>query len=136
LLNGKTYDGKYWPGLKYENSLIAYFVYHQYLTNDRMQYTTVGLERSISKNAIAVNPTEKLTDVWNIFIEMYSGIMLAGWTDFGMYYPYSFDPVYGFCEAQEGASAFVSLKKFLSDFPNDYNTSYFKTYHIKNRFGL
>jgi hypothetical protein len=127
MLNGKIYNGKVWAGLKNENSLIAYYVYYHYLKNDRMQYTTVGLERSASKNATAINPTEKLTEVWNDFVRMYGHEGNEGW----FYYP----AFYWSC-TEPRTESYVSLYKFLSDFPDDYDTTYFKQYAIKNRFGL
>lgn len=131
LLNGKTYDGNYWPGLKDPNSLIAYFVYYNYLKNDRMQYTSVGLERSMSKNAIAVNPTEKLTEVWNVFVELYGDRerYCYNWLT-----PYFIEWNYPFYE--EPGKSYVSLHKYLSDFPDDYSLDYFSVYQVKNRLGL
>lgn len=80
LVNGRNYttvDGrvKRWEGLKgYDKqSLIAYFVFTEYLRNDNETYTTVGTTQSNAKNSERVNATPKYIKAYNQFIEAYQG---------------------------------------------------------------
>lgn len=79
LLDGKTYsiNGKSyrWDGLKGNNnqSLIAFYVYCQYLRNDASIYTTSGVKKVDSANAMNYDPTPKYIDNYNRFIESYQG---------------------------------------------------------------
>lgn len=69
-INSKTYR---WEGLKGYNkqSLIAFYVYCQYLRNDESTYTTTGIVKNNSKNAENYDPTGKYIKAWNCFIEQY-----------------------------------------------------------------
>ena len=69
-INGKTYR---WEGLKGYNkqSLIAFYVYCQYLRNDESTYTTTGVVQNTAKNATNYSPTGKYIKAWNCFIEQY-----------------------------------------------------------------
>lgn len=69
-INSKTYR---WEGLKGYNkqSLIAFYVYCQYLRNDESTYTTTGIIKNTSKNAENYDPTGKYIKAWNSFISQY-----------------------------------------------------------------
>ena len=128
LINGKEYENKVWAGLR---PLIASFVYCKYLENDKSYYTTVGIERSKAKNSVSVNPTLKLTEVWNSFVEMYQGAFDCDWR--------YLQPIFYFEGWDLGNyrnSTYASLIDYLREFPDDYSTDYFVGYEVKNRFGL
>lgn len=128
LINGKEYDNKVWAGLR---PLIASFVYCKYLENDKSYYTTVGIERSKAKNSVSVNPTLKLTEVWNSFVEIYQGAFDCDWR--------YLQPIFYFEGWDLGNyrnSTYASLIDYLRAFPDDYSTDYFVGYEVKNRFGL
>ena len=128
LINGKKYENKVWAGLR---PLIASFVYCKYLENDKSYYTTVGIERSKAKNSVSVNPTLKLTEVWNSFVEMYQGAFDCDWR--------YLQPIFYFEGWDLGNyrnSTYASLIDYLRAFPDDYSTDYFLGYEVKNRFGL
>lgn len=79
LINGKTYTinevGKRWDGLLGSNkqSLIAFYIYCQYLRNDQSTYTTTGVVKAKAANSEIVNPTEKYMYAFNQFITRYQG---------------------------------------------------------------
>ena len=79
LVNGKDYaiDGKTkrWNGLKGANqqSLIAFYVYCQYLRNDNSTYLTTGIAQNTANNAERSDPSPKFVKAWNRFLEQYQG---------------------------------------------------------------
>jgi len=128
LINGKEYDNKVWAGLR---PVIASFVFCKYLENDKSYYTGVGMERSKAENSINVNPTEKIVEIWNSFVEMYQG-------SFNCDYRF-LEPIFYFEGWDLGNyrnKTYASLADFLKAFPDEYSSEYFKGYHFKNRFGL
>lgn len=128
LISGKEYDNKVWAGLK---PIIASFVFCKYLENDKSYYTGVGMERSKAENSIPVNPTEKIVEVWNSFVEMYQG-------SFNCDYRF-LQPIFYFEGWDLGnfrKKTYASLIDYLRAFPDDYSTEYFVGYEAKNRFGL
>lgn len=134
LIEGKEYGDKVWTGLK---PIIASFVFCKYAENDKSYYTGVGMERSDSKNSISVNPTEKITEIWNSFIEMYGGSFESCGNYW--YFPYLYFSGWNFNRwnyDNYAKNSFVSLRQFLKDFPEDYSSEFFKDYFYKNRFGI
>jgi len=127
LIDGKEYDGKLWLGLK---PLIKAYVFYNYLFNDKSYYTTVGIERSASKNSLSINPTENLVEVWNNFVEMYQGL----YCDFNFWQPIFYFEGWDYGRYEN--KSFVTLSEYLKDLPGDYSTEYFKRYEVKNRLGL
>ena len=79
LLDGKTYsingEDKRWDGLKGNNkqSLIAFYVFCQYIRNDSSIYSTSGTVLTKSVNSVNVDPTPKYISSHNKFIERYQG---------------------------------------------------------------
>ena len=77
LVNGKDYTinskTHRWEGLKGYNkqSLIAFYVYCQYLRNDESTYTTTGVVQNTAKNAENYNPTGKYINAWSSFMCQY-----------------------------------------------------------------
>lgn len=77
LVDGTDYtiDSKLyrWDGLKgyASQSLIAFYVYCQYLRNDQSTYTTTGIVKNTAANAENYDPTPKFIKAWNSFIIQY-----------------------------------------------------------------
>jgi len=144
LINGSDYtdaDGevKRWDGLKgnLSQSVIAFFVYCEYLRNDNEAYATVGTVKNNAKNADNVDATPKYIKAWHQFIDFYQGqnyctpqVIVNRSGMIGLDY-------YG-----EGNKVQVSLYQYLMDantlddtsFPDFDN--YFKFYRTKNSFGI
>ncbi len=83
LLNGKEYevDGipVVWRGLRFEDvkigdnvprSLLAYYIYAQYITQDETQHSGIGLVKNKAKNAVNISGRVQYVIAWNIFIKM------------------------------------------------------------------
>lgn len=124
LINGKEYDNKAFNGLK---DIIAYFVYVHFLKYESVQFSTTGLERSNAKNSTSVDPTSRLVEYWNEFVEMYQYEECFCWCF--PFYPFG-------TSTDTSASNFVSLYKFLKDHSEDYSTTYFKFYQLANVLGI
>lgn len=143
LVDGTTYidpngNNKIWEGLKGYNgkrSLIAYYVFTEYLRNDNETYSTVGTVKNDAKNATNVGATPKFIKAYNKFLEAYQG-------DLGYQQPTmvmnAFGTVgfdwYGTEKPQ------VSLYRFLSDSNELDETAFpdfeFKFYEHQNSFGI
>lgn len=134
LLNGKDE----WKGLRWQlsvnnkQSLIAYAVYCEVLKNQRQFFTTTGVVVPDSANAVTVNPTEEYVTMWNTFVSMYQGNCEHKYLNFWnpIFFEWNGYPYY------EGKDDFMSLKQFLASAPDDYDSSFFKLYPIKNSLGL
>ena len=80
LVNGKDYaingKTKRWNGLKGANqqSLIAFYVYCQYLRNDNSTYLTTGIAQNTANNAERSDPSPKFVKSWNRFLEQYQSM--------------------------------------------------------------
>jgi hypothetical protein len=127
LINGTSYDGKVYNGLK---EIIGYYVYVCFLKYEAVQFNTTGLERSNAANSTSVYPTDRLIDYWNDFVVMYqSGMELCGCGSRWMF-PLSWSDLY------TSSSNFVSLYQFIRDNPDDYDVQYFRWYEIQNTLGV
>lgn len=79
LVDGKNYTidskTKRWNGLKGANqqSLIAFYVYCQYLRNDNSTYLTTGIAQNTANNAERSDPTPKFVKSWTRFLSQYQG---------------------------------------------------------------
>jgi len=141
LVTGKNYVNpsgvtKRWEGLRGANkqSLVACYVYTEYLRNYNETFATTGVVRNDSKNATNYDATPKYIKAYNKFIEQYQSDTLAQ--------PRLYINRFG----SEGLdwygaeNATVSLYKFLTDsnlldvtaFPN----FTFKFYAEQNSFGI
>lgn len=142
LVEGETYtnsDGnvKRWDGLQgYDKkSLIAFYVFTEYLRNDNETYATVGTVENTSKNATNVGATPKFIKAYNQFIEAYQGdfnanaprVIVNGFGSVGIDW-------YGSQTSQ------VSLLRYLSDANELDETAFpnfeFRFYEHQNSFGI
>ncbi len=79
LVDGKSYTinskTKQWNGLVGANtqSLIAFYVYCQYLRNDNSTYLTTGIAQNTANNAERSDPTPKFVKSWTRFLSQYQG---------------------------------------------------------------
>lgn len=106
-----------WRGLRFtmgasKRSLIAYYVYYQYLLNNQTPYTTTGLQRLTPENASPVDPVSKLVREWNTFVTMYQGY-------------------YGQCYCSPLFND-NSLFHFMTNNSEVYDTQYFQFYQLQN----
>jgi hypothetical protein len=78
---GKTVKRKYigLSNIKKE-SLIAYYAYY-FIARDNASYTaSIGEVKPQGENSITANPSEKLVNAWNKFVEL-SGLINCRWFD-------------------------------------------------------
>ncbi len=115
LLNGYEYeiDGvKYiWNGLVYQvgnakQSLIAYWIYYNFLNNDYQKYFTTGVSDLQSNGATKVSPDQKLVNAYRKFHSMYQS---------NVKYDYDTDYFYGGYLGGLNKSREVSLCRYIYD---------------------
>lgn len=136
LVNGTTYESNgvnlVWGGLIQEkgtskNSLLADFVYSEWLENQASYMTGVGDAKGNPKGASNVNPTQRIVNVWNKFVEKYQDTSCnVGYNWFN----YHLHPI---CYRQNYE---VSLIQFLQDNQTNYTSESRKFFEVKNQLGL
>ena len=142
LVNGKDYaingKTKRWNGLKGANSqsLIAFYVYCQYLRNDNSTYLTTGIGQSTANNAERSDPAPKFVKSWNRFLNQYQG---KG-------YNYGYPTVIYNRSGMVGLDYYgsdnveVNMFQFLTDqnelTPTDFPDFEFKFYETYNTMGI
>ena len=129
-LKGKTFK---WKGLIYSEgainiSLLANFVY--YYSYQNSVNSSIGQVVINPRNAVNINPSEHLTQVWNEFINMYQGSFNTNPTQYYHNGALFIDYYNG------NNSGFVSLLQFVTDKKSDYETIVAPCLNFKNRFGL
>ena len=142
LVNGTNYTDpngnvRRWDGLKgYDKqSVIAFYIFTEYLRNNNETYTTTGVVKNDAKNAQVIDPTPKYIKAYNQFIEAYQGsmsvntpvVLINGFGTVGLDY-------------YNNKSVQVSLLRFLSDSNELDETAYpdfeFRLYEPQNSFGI
>lgn len=143
LIEGRDYtnangDVRRWVGLnggEKKQSVIAFYIFTEYLRNDHEIYATVGTVKNEAKNAEIINSTPKFIKAHHKFINAYQGglnssigrVLINGFGTIGFDY-YS-------------SSANVSLFTYLSECNElsdnlDFPDFEFKVYEKLNSFGI
>ncbi len=142
LIDGKDYTinskTKRWNGLKGANmqSLIAFYVYCQYLRNDNSTYLTTGIAQNTANNAERSDPAPKFVKSWNRFLSQYQG---NG-------YNYGYPTVIYNRSGMRGLDYYgqdnveVNMFQYLTDqnelIPTDFPDFEFKFYETYNTLGI
>lgn len=118
-----------WLGLIQTNgtskkSLLVDFVYHEWLIQNNTYITSFGDTKANPKGAENVNPTQRIVNVWNDFVEQYQ----TDSTDPHMFY------VNSYCLATGRKEQ--SLLQFLELNSSDYVETKRPIYSIKNQLGI
>ena len=149
LINGKTYEvnsNSYrWDGLLGSNkqSLIAFYVFCEYLRNNQSVYTTTGVVLPSAANSMDVDPTEKYMSCYTSFIKSYQG-------NYGYYngcFDYNNPRVIVNCSGMVGLDysrksndSFVNMYQYMTDQntldANTFPDFKFKFYQMHNSWGL
>ena len=147
LINGKTYsvNGKSyrWDGLLGANkqSLLAFYIYCQYLRNGSSIYTTTGVVVPDAANSQSYDPTPKYIHAYNKFIISYQG-------DLGDYNNCSNNPnviinasgMVGLDYYGHRDSVFSNMYQYMTDQNTLEATSFpdfeFKFYYKENSWGV
>lgn len=139
LLLGVTYikdDVTYrFDGLRGFNkdSLVAYYVFCKYLINDETYYSTTGVVKTKSKNALIADSTPRLIDNYYAFLNKYQDKVGSNEPK---YYCQD-DVIVGvdyYNESKKGG--LVTLETFLRDHKEDYEGYSFTRFQGINSFGI
>lgn len=135
LVNGKTYDGKRWNGLlqeygTYKKSLLANFVFHDWLSGNTTTVSGVGEVNIKAKNAIGVIPNQRLAAVWNGFIQMYQGTRITKFAEVER----GHGSIY--MDWTHTQTELVPLTTFVRDHSTEYEGALLPIYPMANSFGL
>ncbi len=143
LVEGEDYtkDGKTlrWDGLRgyKQQSLVASYVFCEYMRENDMIYTTVGTVRGTAKNATSVTATPKYVDIWNRFVLAYQGKRYAMETQPKIIRSPSGEIGYSFYKED---NVIRSLYQYLTDKNEADATAFpdfeFKFYERKNSLGI
>jgi hypothetical protein len=139
LVEGKEYEKSgityKWSGLintqgVFKKSLLANYVYYNWLLNSFTTQSGVGEVTLNPQNANLVNPTQRLVSAWNKFLEMYQNQCLK--------YPHVYYKGYtqvidwlGFSTNTE-----VSLIQYLQDNKTDFPNATLRVYEYQNQLGI
>ena len=141
LINGVTYTNsngikKRWDGLLgyQKQSVIAFFVYTEYLRNYNETFATTGIVRNDAKNATSYNATPKYIKAYQKFLEAYQSTNTATPTHYVNRFGSEGIDWYGSEKTK------VSLYQFLVDSndldPTAFPDFEFKFYDEQNSFGI
>ena len=128
LVQGEEYDDKVWLGLDNDDSLIANYIYQQFVTDTNIKLSATGTTKVNAENATNQTPVYKIAGAHQNFIKQYQGEYLTS--------PICYDNFIDWfgCEGIE-----KSLYGYLMDkrevFP-EWDNSKFRVYETKNSFGI
>ena len=128
LIEGDEYDGKIWLGLDYDDSLIANFIYQQFVTDTDIRLSATGAKKVNPENATNQTPKYLIAGAQQNFIKQYQGEYL-----FSPIVKGNFIDWYGCNRAEKSLYGYLMDKQ--ADFTN-WKPEYFKIYETKNSFGL
>lgn len=116
-----------------KESLIAYFVYCEYIKNDNSYYATSGVVKTKSKNSEVFDATAKYITCYSAFLERYQDKEDCGEAT----YYISGDGVVGVDYfGNSDSNGVVTLETFLRDNKTDYEGYCFKRFERINSFGI
>lgn len=139
LVEGKEYEKSgvtyRWSGListqgVFKKSLLANYVYYNWLRNSFSIQSGVGEATLNPQNANLVNPTQRLVTIWNSFLDMYQNKNLAYSNVYYKGYTQVIDWL-GF-----SANTEVSLIQYLQDQQADFENASLRVYQYQNQLGI
>lgn len=139
LVEGKEYEKSgvtyRWSGListqgVFKKSLLANYVYYNWLRNSFSIQSGVGEATLNPQNANLVNPTQRLVTIWNSFLDMYQNKNLAYPNVYYKGYTQVIDWL-GF-----SANTEVSLIQYLQDQQADFENASLRVYQYQNQLGI
>ena len=128
LIQGDEYDGKIWLGLDNDDSLIANYIFQQFITDTDIRLSATGAKKVNSENATTQTPKYLIAGAHQNFIKQYQGEYLIEPIITG-----NFIDWFG-CDSIE-KSLYGYLIDKQTDFTN-WKPEYFKIYETKNSFGI
>lgn len=130
LIEGEEYDGKVWVGLSDENSLIANYIFQEFVTRTQIRLSATGPTRVNAENAVNETPAYLIGQAYEVFLNQYqkrycyayNGLIQDSW--------YSSST-----RVEVEQSLFSYLTDKAEDFP-EWSSEKFKFYEMKNYWGL
>jgi hypothetical protein len=128
LIQGDEYDGKIWLGLDNDDSLIANYIYQEFVTQTDIRLSATGAKKVNPENATTQTPRYLIAAAHQNFIKQYQSeyliepIIIDNFTDW-----------YGRDCIEKSLYGYLMDKQ--ADFPN-WKPEYFKIYETKNSFGI
>jgi hypothetical protein len=128
LIQGDEYDGKIWLGLDNDDSLIANYIYQEFVTQTDIRLSATGAKKVNPENATNQTPKYLIAGTHQNFIKQYQGEYLTT-----PYIEGNFIDWYGCNSVEKSLYGYLMDKR--SEFPN-WNPENFKIYGTKNSFGI
>lgn len=128
LIQGDEYDGKIWLGLDNDDSLIANYIYQEFVTQTDIRLSATGAKKVNPENATTQTPKYLIAGAHQNFIKQYQGEYLNE-----PYIDGNFIDWYG-CDGIE-KSLYGYLMDKQADFTN-WKPENFRVYETKNSFGI
>lgn len=128
LIQGDEYDGKIWLGLDNDDSLIANYIYQEFVTQTDIRLSATGAKKVNPENATTQTPRYLIASAYQNFIKQYQSeyliepIVIDNFTDW-----------YGRDCIEKSLYGYLMDKQV--DFIN-WKPEYFKVYETKNSFGI
>ena len=140
LVEGVDYlkDGKTvrFEGLRgyLKDSLVAYYVFCEYMQRDDSYYSTTGTVKATQKGAANYGGTKKFNDAYNTFVKYYQNDISHNECN---YIIDAYGCVVGLdYYKQDYESSFITLETYLEDNKTDFEGYSFRRYERKNSFDL
>ena len=128
LIQGDKYDGKIWLGLDNDDSLIANYIYQEFVTQTDIRLSATGAKKVNAENATTQTPKYLIAGAHQNFIKQYQGEYLT--TPF---IENNFIDWYGCNNIEKSLYGYLMDKQ--ADFLN-WKPENFKIYETKNSFGI
>ena len=128
LIQGDEYDGKVWLGLDNDDSLIANYIFQQFITDTDIRLSATGAKKVNPENATNQTPRYLIAGAHQNFIKQYQGDYLT--------LPIVTE---NFIDWYGNNSIEKSLYGYLTDKQVDFtgwSPEKFKVYETKNSFGI
>lgn len=138
LVNGVSYDGKKWNGLRYAQggalkSLLVPYCFYTYLYEEVPSFSGIGTVISNGKNTQQVSSVPKLVRAWNDFITQYQGYSTSMLPKVQRHYGATYVDFLGH---NYGDNKAVTLLRYLSDHNDVYESTSKVHYPMANRYDL
>lgn len=143
LINGDEYTIRgtkyFWRGLverrgSISRSLIAYYVYYRYMTDNIIHKSTLGMVRGQAENSVAASTIPTLTRAWRKLYEWYGDCNYDSDFNFGSHYKHR--GVFVSDYFREDNSKNVSMYQYLKDHKDSFPDWYFTPIENKNQFQI
>jgi len=128
FVQGEEYDGKVWLGLNYDDSLIAWKVFEQFVSDTNRRLSATGVTSVNAENATNQTPAYLIATANQTFTKQYQGEFLDSPIINGCFIDW-----YGCTEIEKSLYGYLMDRQV--EFP-EWDLTKFRIYETKNTFGL